>query len=55
MRYSTEQLSNRQWGIYADDRLLASVGSYKKCLEILKLLENRQERINNLRFSYCNN
>ena len=43
MRYSSEQLSNRRWGIYADDRLLASVGCYKTCLKILKLLSEKQK------------
>ena len=45
MRYSTEQLSNRRWGIYANNRLLATIGCYKTCLEILKLLKNQQNRI----------
>ena len=48
MRYSTEQLSNRRWGIYADDRLLATVGCYKTCLKILKLLEYRLGKISQL-------
>ena len=43
MHYSTEQLSNRRWGIYVDDRLLASVGCYKTCLKILKLLSEKQK------------
>ena len=44
MRYSTEQLSNRRWGIYADNRLLASIGCYKTCLKILKMLEPQQDK-----------
>ena len=51
MRYSTKQLSNQQWGIYADDRLLASIGCYKKCLKILKMLEPQQDK--NDKFGDC--
>ena len=51
MRYSTEQLSNRRWGIYADDRLLATVGCHRTCLKILKLLSHKhqQNKTNKLR------
>ena len=50
MRYSTEQLSNRRWGIYADDRLLATVGCHKICVKILKLLsqKHQQDKTNQL-------
>ena len=43
MHYSTEQLSNRRWGIYVDDRLLATVGCHKTCVKILKLLSQKHQ------------
>ena len=49
MRYLTKQLSNRRWGIYADDRLLASVGCHKTCLKILKLLSHKHQQDRNNR------
>lgn len=45
MRYSTEQLFNRRWGIYVDDRLLATVGCHQTCLKMLKLLEQKHEQV----------
>ena len=43
MRYSIEQLPNRRWGIYADDRLLATLGCQQTCLKVLKLLSERHQ------------
>lgn len=43
MRYSTEQLPNRRWGIYADGRLLATLGCHKTCLKILELLSEKHQ------------
>lgn len=39
MSYSIKQLSDRRWGIYADEKLLATLGCHDKCLKVLKLLQ----------------
>ncbi len=39
MNYSIEQLPNKRWGIYAELRLLATIGSYQNALTILTLLQ----------------
>ena len=36
--YNFKQTKNQRWGIYAGDRLLATVGSYEACQSIGKLL-----------------
>ncbi len=36
--YSFKQTQDRRWGIYAGDRLLATVGSYEACQSIGKFL-----------------
>jgi hypothetical protein len=41
MNFSSKQLSNGRWGIYAKSTLLASIGSYNNCKLIVSLLEAR--------------
>lgn len=36
--YSFKQTDDHRWGIYIEDRLLATVGSYEACLSIGKTL-----------------
>lgn len=36
--YNFKEVENRRWGIYAGDRLLATVGSYEACQSIGKSL-----------------
>lgn len=43
MRYSVRQLSNQRWGIYLEDKLLASIGSRDQCLKVLELLQRKKE------------
>ena len=43
MNYSIEQLPNKRWGIYAELRLLATIGSYQNALTILTLLQSGKE------------
>ncbi len=40
MSYSIKQLSDQGWGIYADEKLLATLGCYDRCLKVLKLLQS---------------
>lgn len=36
-RYKFEQTEDQKWGIYLQDRLLATVGSYEACQSIRQL------------------
>ncbi len=45
MSYSIKQLSDQGWGIYADEKLLATLGSHDKCLKLLKLLQTSKTLI----------
>ena len=38
MNYSSEQLPNGRWGIYGQGKLLATIGCYQTCQEILRRL-----------------
>ena len=42
--YSFKQTDDRRWGIYLEDRLLATVGSYEACLSISKSLNGNLSR-----------
>lgn len=42
MNYSYNRLPNGRWGIYEQDKLLATIGCYQTCQEIVKLLAERQ-------------
>ncbi len=42
MNYSSEQLPNGRWGIYEQGKLLATIGCYSSCQEILSLLAKRK-------------
>jgi hypothetical protein len=42
MKYHTVQLPDGRWGIFEDDRLLATIGSYAECLDVLKVLRSRK-------------
>ena len=46
MNYSSEQLPNGRWGIYEQGKLLATIGCYQTCKEILSRLGFRKS--NNL-------
>ena len=39
MSYSIKQLSDQGWGIYADEKLLATLGCHDRCLKVLTLLQ----------------
>ena len=38
MNYSSERLPNGRWGIYQQGKLLATIGCYSTCQEILSRL-----------------
>ena len=42
--YSFRQTEDERWGIYLEDRLLATVGSYEACLSINKSLNGNLSR-----------
>jgi hypothetical protein len=42
MNYSSEQLPNGRWGIYQQGKLLATIGCYHTCQEILSRLGFRK-------------
>jgi len=39
-KYKFEQIEDKRWGIYLQDRLLATVGSYEACQSIRQLSSN---------------
>ncbi len=47
MNYSSEQLPNGRWGIYEQGKLLATIGCYSSCQEILSLLAKRKSHNSN--------
>lgn len=52
MRYSISQLSNQRWGIFVENRLLATFGCHDQCLAVLKLLQDRMRlRMNSYQMS----
>ncbi len=42
MKYYAAQLPDGRWGIFEDDRLLATIGSQTECRDLLKLLNDRK-------------
>ncbi|MGF1540338.1 MAG: hypothetical protein ACFCU5_07785 [Pleurocapsa sp.] len=42
MNYYYNRLPNGRWGIYEQGKLLATIGCYQTCQEILKLLAERK-------------
>lgn len=38
--YRFQKTDNKRWGIYFQDRLLATVGNYEACKSMSKCLEN---------------
>ena len=39
MKYYSQELANQRWGIYEENKLLATIGCYKTCQRILTLLK----------------
>lgn len=39
LKYEIKQTENQRWGIYQNNRLLATVGSYEACESIWKYLQ----------------
>lgn len=56
INYRIELAENRRWGIYQDERLLATVGSYEACESIWKYLQRELSYTENIKFrmSYRN-
>lgn len=56
MNYEIKQSSEQRWGIYQDERLLATVGSYEACESIWKYLQQELSYPDNIRsrMSYRN-
>ncbi len=42
MSYLIKQLPNQRWGIYAENKLLATIGCHDTCLQVLELLKTRR-------------
>ena len=41
MLYSYKELENKRWGIFINDKLVASIGCVDTCQRIVQFLENR--------------
>ena len=41
MNYSLRQLSGQRWGIYVENKLLATLGCHKTGLKVLEFLQNK--------------
>ena len=56
MKYRIEPVENQRWGIYQDERLLATYGSYEACESIWKYLQQELSYTENVksRLSYRN-
>ncbi|MEM8673964.1 MAG: hypothetical protein AAGF83_08860 [Cyanobacteria bacterium P01_G01_bin.67] len=54
--YTIKQAADQRWGIYQDERLLATVGSYEACESIWKYLQQELSYPDNIksRMSYRN-
>lgn len=46
MLYSYKQLSNGRWGIFIDDKMVASIGCADTCKIIIEFLEHRSSSQN---------
>ena len=45
MSYKSKQLENGRWGIFTEDRLIASIGCFDTCQEIIRFLETRSSEL----------
>ena len=54
--YRIEQAADRRWGIYHNERLLATLGSYEACESIWKYLQRELSYTENIksRMTYRN-
>ncbi len=43
MSYSVQQLPSKRWGIYSNNKLLATHGCQHTCLVMLELLKERKK------------
>ena len=44
MNYYYQALTNKRWGIYQEQKLLATIGCYKTCQRIVTLLKASKSR-----------
>ncbi len=42
MSYYAAQLPDGRWGIFENDRMLATIGSQEECRDLMKLLNHRK-------------
>ncbi len=56
INYSIKQAADQRWGIYQDEKLLATIGSYEACESIWKYLQQELSYTDNIksRLSYRN-
>lgn len=47
MLYHSQKLNNERWGIFFEDRLIATIGCYDTSQKIINILENRLSRSEN--------
>ncbi len=50
LKYEIKQTENQRWGIYQDNRLLATVGSYQACESIWKYLQKEVSYPEDIKF-----
>jgi hypothetical protein len=50
-KYHCAALSAQRWGIYYDDRLLATVGDRQEARQMLSLLKSRQKGADQVEFN----
>ena len=41
MSYKSKQLENGRWGIFAEERLIASIGCFDTCEKVIRFLDSR--------------
>jgi len=56
LKYTIKQATDKRWGIYQDEKLLATIGSYEACESIWKYLQQELSYTDNIksRLSYRN-
>jgi len=56
LKYEIKQAQDQRWGIYQDNRLLATIGSYEACESVWKYLQTELSYTDNIksRLSYRN-
>ena len=47
--YKFEEIGDKRWGIYFQDRLLATVGSYEACQSMGQLLSKNSSHMDSLK------